>query len=126
MSATRVDFIDGVTVDCQRLDLSMHVGEDYAVDFVFKDSAGNVEDVTGWQLVSEVRDKKGNLLVTLTDTIIDAVNGHIRLSADDVTTKALAGSEGIHVFDIFRIDAGGDKKKRIYGDFQISKSETDV
>lgn len=106
--------------------LAITRGSDLVEEFEFLQSDDTPWDFTGYKIrcqIREQRDRASTIILELTATITDAVNGLVSLTATDAETLAIEQRHGW--YDLIMQDADGIDAYYLYGPVIISGSATE-
>ncbi len=109
----------------ERYDLSVHRGETFRQELIFRNSDGTARDLTGWQGFSQVRpDPESEELICSMDVSIDGSRGKVTMMISPGITKTIP--EGCYVYDLAMKSEEGIISYYIGGKFSVFPSVTEI
>jgi hypothetical protein len=124
MNPTRLDLIRSTSINGERKDLSIAIGEDWELNFTVTDSAGAAVDITGWTFLSEIKTAADVDVATIVGAVVSGPAGTFKLTLAKAVTELLTASDDL-CWDAFRID-GGLYSLLLYGNANVKATKTDV
>ena len=109
----------------EKYDLSVHRGETFEQQLIFKDKSGTVWDLTGYEAYSQVRPEPDSEdLICSMDCRIDTENGAVTLIIEAEVTKTIPA--GCYAYDFMMKDPSDVIKMYIGGKFAVRPSVTEI
>ncbi len=109
----------------ERYDLGVKQGETFSQQLIFKDSAGNVKDLTGYEGFSQVRpDPDSDELICSMEITIDGAAGTVTMTIDSDVTKGIAA--GCYAYDFAMKDTNNAIRFYIGGKFAVTPAVTEI
>ena len=89
-------------------------GSDFTTVISLTDANGDILNLTGYSVLSQIRKTHGSTTIAATfTTAIVANTGQLTLTLTDVVTAAM--TSGRYVYDVLLTDASGDKTRVLEG-----------
>lgn len=110
----------------KKLDLEILKGSDYIKELTIAQQDLTPIDLTGWIIRAQVRkkrDKETDVIFEFTINYVDLANGRFNLEIDDITTDAIAVTNGF--YDVLFTDPAGIDEYYVYGDIKFLPTVTE-
>jgi hypothetical protein len=112
----------------QTVDLTVYQGEPFTAQLVFKDSAGALQDVTGYSAKLQARDQVPSQDVRIDwssaagDMVLGTTDGTLTFAVTAAAVNALTTDNRLHswVYDLFLTSSDGTPRKACKGNIVLT------